>query len=181
LDAKALTDAENALRAQMFEIADLFRTHFAGCEGCYVAGPAPTVGQRRSRAIRCLYELSQADCTEGRQFDDQIATFGFIDNSRYFVRNGGAYGIPYRALLPRNVDNLLIAGRMMTVELVAHNSTRNTVCCLACGQAAGTGAALAAQQGISPVEVDVGQLGERLEHDGALLTPRPDPLPDRDR
>ena len=91
--------------------------------------------QRRGRAIHCDYELTTADCTEARQFDDQIGCFGFIDNSRYFVRDALAFGIPYRALVPQHVDNLLIAGRMMTVDLVAHNSTRNTVCCMVCGQA----------------------------------------------
>jgi len=126
--------------------------------------------------VRCDYELSQEDCTEGRQFDDQVACFSFIDNSRYLVRDAGAYGIPYRALVPRDVDNLLIAGRMMTVDLVAHNSTRNTVCCLACGQAAGTAAALAAAARGATREVNVQALQDALRADGALLRPRPDPL-----
>ncbi|HHX63743.1 MAG TPA: FAD-dependent oxidoreductase [Chloroflexi bacterium] len=177
LDAEQLTAAEVDLRAKMFRVADIFRQHFAGCEECYVAGPAPSVGQRRGRAIRCEYELSREDCTEGRRFDDQIGCFSFIDNSRYFVREGGAYGVPFRALIPRGLDNVLIAGRMMTVDLVAHNSTRNTVCCLICGQAAGTAAALAAQEGVAPAALDVQALRSRLQADGALLTPRPDPIP----
>jgi len=176
LDADALTAAEVDLRGRMFQVADVFRKHIAGCEGCYPAGPAPSVGQRRGRAIHCQYELSQEDCTEGRQFDDQIACFSFIDNSKYLVRDAGAYGIPYRALIPRKLDNALIAGRMMTVDLVAHNSTRNTVCCLICGQAAGTAAAMAAAKDIAPAEVDVGELREQLSRDGVLLIPRPDPI-----
>lgn len=179
LDVQALTAAENDLRRRMFEVAEMFRSHVAGCEQCYVAGPAPLVGQRRGLAIHCEYELSELDCTTGRQFEDQIGCFSFIDNARYFVRDGGAYGIPYRALIPRQVDNVLIAGRMMTVDLVAHNSTRNTVNCLVCGQAAGTAAALAALQGKTPRQVDVAALRERLVRDGVLLVPRPDPLSDR--
>jgi hypothetical protein len=178
LDPDALTSAETDLRERMFQVADLFQEHIAGCEECYPAGPAPSVGQRRGRAIRCEYELSQEDCTEGRQFDDQIACFGFIDNGRYFVREAGAYGIPYRALIPRGLDNVLIAGRMMTVDLVAHNSTRNTVCCLICGQAAGTAAAMAAKSGAKPIDVDVQKLRGQLSSDGVLLTPRPDPIRD---
>jgi len=176
LDAEALTAAENTLRGKMFEIAEVFRRNFAGCDACYVAGPAPSAGQRRGRAIRCEYELSQDDCTEGRQFDDQIAIFSFIDNGKFLVRDGGAYGIPYRALIPRGLDNVLIAGRMMTVDLVAHNSTRNTVCCLICGQAAGTAAAMAAASGVAPSEVNAQELRQKLEAGGALLAPRPDPL-----
>jgi len=71
---------------------------------------------------------------------------------------------------------LLIAGRMMSVDLSAHNSTRNTVCCLVCGQAAGTAAALAVAGGVIPREVDVQQLRDKLAGDGVLLKPRPDPL-----
>ncbi len=176
LDARALTTAEVVLRERMFRIADMFREHIAGCENCYVAGPAPAVGQRRSRAVHCHYELSQEDCVTGRQFEDQIACFSFIDNSQYLVQDGGAYGIPFRALIPQGIDNLLIAGRMMTVDLVAHNSTRNTVCCLACGQAAGTGAALAAQQDTAPAALNSETVQRTLSEQGALLEPRPDPL-----
>ena len=176
LDPDALTEAEAALRGRMFEVADMFRNHIAGCEGCYPAGPAPSAGQRRARAIRCDYELSLDDVTEGRQFDDQVGLFGFIDNGRFFVREAGAYGIPYRALIPRGLDNVLIAGRMMTVELVAHNSTRNTVCCLVCGQAAGTAAALSAARDIAPRGLDPADLRGRLACDGVLLQPRFEPL-----
>ena len=175
LDVDALTAAEVDLRGRMFEVAELFREHVAGCQACYVAGPAPSVGQRRGRAIRCEYELTQEDCTSGRQFEDQIGCFAFIDNPHYLVRDAGAYGIPYRALVPRGVDNLLIAGRMMSVELVAHNSTRNTVCCLVCGQAAGTAAAMATTQDVAPRDVDARSLREALLRDGVLLEARPDP------
>ena len=176
LDAADLTAAELALRERMFAVADLFRREFAGCADCYVAGPAPAAGPRRARAVRGRYELSVDDCVSGRQFDDQIGCFAFIDNSRYFVSEGGAYGIPYRALLPQGVDNLLMAGRMMTVDLVAHNSTRNTVSCLLCGQAAGTAAALAAATDRAPAEVDYDDLRQTLLAGGALLTPYDDPI-----
>ena len=179
LDPAALSAAETFLRGRMLEVAEVFRENFAGCEACYPAGAAPSAGQRRGRAIRCEYELTQDDCTEGRQFDDQVGVFGFIDNGRYLVRDAGAYGIPYRALIPRGLDNVLIAGRMMSVELVAHNSTRNTACCLVCGQAAGTAAAMAAQKGIAPRELDAGELRRRLRDDGVLLAPRPDPITER--
>lgn len=172
LDPDALTAAEVDLRARMLGISDFFRRNVAGFEECYPAGPAPSAGQRRGRAIRCEYELTQEDCTEGRQFDDQVGLFGFIDNGRHFVRDAGAYGIPYRALVPRETANVLVSGRMMTVDLVAHNSTRNTVCCLVCGQAAGTSAAMAAAQGKPPSELDPEELRGRLARDGVLLHPR---------
>jgi hypothetical protein len=176
LDVDALTAAEVALRGRMFTVAEVFRKYVAGCEGCYPAGPAPSVGQRRARAIHCEYELTQADCTSGRQFEDQVGCFSFIDNPQDYVKDAGAYGIPYRALLPLKVDNLLVSGRMISVDLPAHNSTRNTVCCLVCGQAAGTAAALAVGAGIQPRQVDIECLRAALRSQGALLSPRPDPL-----
>lgn len=176
LDAEALTQAEIDLRRRMFEVADFFRKNVDGCAECYPAGPAPSIGQRRGRAIHCEVELTQQDCVSARQFEDQIGCFSFIDNPRDRVAEAGAYGIPYRALIPLNVHNLLIAGRMMSVDLSAHNSTRNTVCCLICGQAAGTAAALAAQTNRAPREIDVEQLQDLLRKSGALLKPHPDPL-----
>jgi len=176
LDPDALTAAEVDLRGRMFEVADVLRTHIAGCRQCYVAGPAPSAGQRRGRAIRCEYELSQDDCTDATQFDDQIGCFSFIDNWNHLVRDAGAYGIPYRSLIPQRLSNVLIAGRMMTVDLVAHNSTRNTACCLVCGQAAGTAAALAAAASVTPIELDTQALRDRLSDHRVLLTPQPDPI-----
>jgi hypothetical protein len=177
LNPDQLSAAEVDLRGQMLDVAEAFRRHVAGCEQCYVAGAAPYAGQRRTRAIRCLYELTEQDCTQGRQFEDQVGCYSFIDNPDYVVRGGGAYGIPYRALIPRQLDNVLIAGRMMTVDNVAQNSTRITGCCLICGQAAGTAAALSAAKRIAPEELDAGELRSRLQSDGVLLSPRPDPLP----
>ena len=174
LDVEALSAAEVALRGEMFEVVELFRRHLAGCCECYPSGPAPSVGQRRARAIHCRYELTQEDCVGGRQFEDQIGCFAFIDNHRYSVREAAAYGIPYRALIPRGLTNALIAGRMMTVDLVAHNSTRNTACCLVCGQAAGTAAAMAAAARKPPAELEAAQLRARLQQDGVLLAPRPE-------
>ncbi len=169
LDAVALTRAEVDLRARMFEVADLFRRNVRGAENCYPAGSAPTIGQRRARAIKCEYDLTQEDCTEGRKFEDKVGCFSFIDNNRYFVKEAGWYDLPYRALRPKGLDNVLIAGRMMSVDTVAHNSTRNTAFCLVCGQAAGTAAALAARQELGTQEVDVEELQSCLLKEKALL------------
>jgi len=76
-------------------------------------------------------------------------------------------------LIPRRLDNVLIAGRMMSVDRVAHNSTRNTACCLLCGQAAGTAAALASAGDVAPIDLDAQELRARLRSDGVLLEPAP--------
>jgi hypothetical protein len=171
LDAAQLTAAELDLRAQMLSVAAMFRDNLDGCQQSYPAGASPVAGQRRALAVRCDYELTQEDCTVGRTFADQIGCFGFIDNARFNVQGAGYFGIPYRALLPRGMANLLIAGRMMTVDSVAHNATRNTVACLVGGQAAGVGAALAALSGLAPRDLSPDAIRQRLDENGALLTP----------
>ncbi len=174
LDPEDLTEAEVALRGRMLEVAEFFRAQFAGCAECYPAGATPAVGPRRSRAVRCEYELSREDVTSGATFDDQIGLFGFIDNPTHRVKDAGAYGIPYRALVPKGLANVLVAGRMMSVDLVVHNSTRNTTCCMVCGQAAGAAAALAARGGCAVREVDVARLQGVLTAGGALMEARPE-------
>lgn len=176
LHPEHLTASDIDLREKMFKLVSFFRRNFAGCEECYAAGSAAYAGQRRGRAIRCEYELTQRDCTDGARFEDEVGVFSFIDNGKYFVKDGGWYGIPYRCLLPRGLANVMIAGRMMTVETVAHNSTRNTVCASVLGQAAGTAAAMAACDHGIPSDVDVPALQRRLVADGVLLNGVPDPL-----
>ncbi len=173
LDVDALSHAETYLRNEMFEVVEVFRRNFDGCQQAYAAGAAPAAGQRRGRSIHCHYELTEEDCVSGRQFDDQVGLFSFIDRGGYFVKDAGAYGIPYRALLPKGLDNVWIAGRMMTIDWIGHSSTRNTVACLVAGQAAGTAAAMAVQAGCSASEVDTGQLRDRLLADGVILDPQP--------
>ena len=72
-------------------------------------------------------------------------------------------------MLPVQVDGLLVAGRCVTREWEAHMSTRNTVSCMAQGQAAGTAAALAAKAGVTPRQVDVQALRSTLKEQGVFL------------
>ncbi|MHC4464799.1 MAG: FAD-dependent oxidoreductase, partial [Planctomycetota bacterium] len=82
-----------------------------------------------------------------RHFDDDIMAYGFHDSApRLQVKDGGTYGIPYKALRVAGVENLLAAGMMITSDHDAHMSTRNTVSCMGQGQATGTAAALCARK-----------------------------------
>ena len=88
---------------------------------------------------------------------------------RVFIDNGGWYGIPYRALLPVKIDDLLVAGRMITSNKDAHMSTRNSASCMLQGQAVGTAAALSIQTGVTPREINTKMLRDRLRKDGVCL------------
>ena len=114
--------------------------------------------------MTCDYDITREDVLEGRHFDDDVMAYGFHDSApRLQIKDGGTYGIPYRALRVAGIDNLLAAGMMITSDHDAHMSTRNTVCCMGQGQAAGTAAALCAAKGGGTRELPYAELRAALE------------------
>ena len=89
--------------------------------------------------------------------------------NRELVASLFTYEIPYRCLLPQRVEGLLAAGRTISANHDADGYTRNQPACMVTGQAAGVAAALSAQSGILPREVDVGELRRLLRGLGAKL------------
>jgi hypothetical protein len=86
------------------------------------------------------------------------------------IQNDAAYDIPYRCLVPQNVNNLLVNGRCISVTHTAFSSTRLTPSCMAVGQAAGLAAALSVSNHCKPADVDVVSLQDRLRSQGAILS-----------
>ena len=170
VDVQELTRAEITLRKQVMTMAAMLKEHIPGFEKGYVSWTPRQVGVRRTRIVACAYDLSVEDIINGACFDDEVVLYGFHDCApRIMIKNGGAYGIPYRALIPQEIDNLLVAGRMITSSWEAHMSTRNTVSCMAQGEAAGTAAALSIRQGTVPRSLDVGMLRDTLKKNGVYL------------
>jgi len=156
--------AELELRRRQAIAVELFRRHVPGCEKAFIARTSPSICIRRGRLITCDYDISRSDVLEGRHFDDDVMTYGFHDSApRLQIKDGGTYGIPYRALRVAGLDNLLATGMMITSDHDAHMSTRNTVCCMGQGQAAGTAAALCADQGCGARELPYSDLRAALE------------------
>ena len=162
--------AELDLRRRQLRAVELFRKHVPGCEKAFIARTSPRLCIRRGRLISCDYDVSHEDVIEGRHFDDDVFVYGFHDSApRFQVRNGGTYGIPYRALCVRGIDNLLVSGMMITSDHRAHMSTRNTVSCMGQGQATGTAAALCAREGRQTRELPYGDLRDTLQKDGVYF------------
>jgi hypothetical protein len=160
----AVANAELELRRRQAKAVELFRRHVPGCEKAFIARSSPSLCIRRGRLIACDYDISLPDVLEGRHFEDDVMAYGFHDFApRLKIKDGGTYGIPYRALRVSGVDNLLVAGMMITRDQDAHMSTRNTVCCMGQGQAAGTAAALCAARGCTTRELPYADLREALE------------------
>ena len=128
-----------------------------------IAATAPILGVRESRRIEGEYCFTLEDYLCRRSFPDEIARNCYWldchasrksvketwDNARHEqYQPGESHGIPWRCLVPKALDNLLVAGRSISMERMALASIRVMPNCLAMGEAAGIGAAIAAKQGI---------------------------------
>jgi len=162
--------AELELRRRMARAVELFRQYVPGCEKAIMARTSPKLCIRRGRLIACDYDITLPDVLEGRHFDDEVMVYGFHDSApRLQIKDGGTYGIPYRALRVAGIENLLAAGMMITSNHDAHMSTRNTVCCMGQGQGAGTAAALCAAKNYGTRELRYTDLRDALTKAGVYF------------
>lgn len=163
----ATAAAELQLRKLQRRGLERLRQHVPGCEKAFIARTSPTLNIRRARVITCDYDITHEDVIEGRHFEDDVMAYGFHDMApRLQVKNGGTYGIPYRALRVAGIENLLCAGMMITSDRRAHMSTRNTVSCMAQGQAAGTAAALCVARKCGTRDLAYRDLRQALQRGG---------------
>jgi hypothetical protein len=162
--------AEIEIRKRMGKAGQLLRRYVPGFEKAFIARTSPSLCIRRGRLVTCDYDISHDDVVEGRHFNDDVFVYGFHDNApQYQIKNGGTYGIPYRALCVKGIDNLFAAGMMITSDHRAHMSTRNTVSCMGQGQAAGTAAALCARQNIGLRDLSTKKLRDALIKGGVYF------------
>ncbi len=157
----------------------LLRTCVPGFRQSVLLGSHPKISVRASLRIVGEYQLSRSDVEEGVRFPDAIArgcypmsvTSPTQPNVRLhlYVKDGGDYDIPYRCLVPKKIDGLLVAGRCISGTREAVGSTRNGAHCMAEGHAAGVAAALSAKEGIMPRHLNVASLRTTLAHQGAIL------------
>ena len=155
--------AELELRRRQAKAVELFREYVPGCEKAFIARTSPKLCIRRGRLIACDYDITLDDVLEGRHFDDEVMVYGFHDSApRLQIKNGGTYGIPYKAQRVKGIENLLACGMMITSNHEAHMSTRNTVCCMGQGQGAGTAAALCAAKNCGTRDLRYSDLRDAL-------------------
>ena len=168
-DRDAVAKAELELRKRQLRTVDLFRKYFPGCEKAFIARTAPRLNIRRGRLITCDYDIKHTDVIKARHFDDDVFVYSYHDDGRYKVKNGGTYGIPYRALRVKGIENLLVSGMLITADKRAHQSTRNTVNCMGQGQAAGTAAALCALRNKGTRDLKYADLRDALVKGGVYF------------
>ncbi|TMG04428.1 MAG: FAD-dependent oxidoreductase [Chloroflexi bacterium] len=137
------------------------RSSVPGFENATVSLMADQLGITESRRLQGDYVMIREDLD--RQFDDVIARTG------HWTKYDCVYNIPYRSLLPRSLDNLLVAGRCISVDHRVHHATKEIPPCMATGEAAGTAAALAVKSGLNVKQLDVPVLQRQLRAQGAIL------------
>lgn len=182
-DPWQLSAAEREGRRQVAEYTRFLVEQIPGYENAFLVSSAARIGIRESRRLIGEYVLTRTDVLGARQFDDAIARCGapIEDHAAgqktiwQYVGSGDqtptgrTYGVPYRCLLPREVDGLLVAGRCLSATHDAHASVRSIGQCMATGQAAGTAAAQAAATGTQPRAIDTGGLRKELIANDALV------------
>jgi hypothetical protein len=162
--------AELEVRRRLARAVELFRQYVPGCEKAFMARTSPKLCIRRGRLVECDYDVTLPDVLEGLHFDDEVMVYGFHDSApRLQIKDGGTYGIPYRALCVKGIENLYACGMMITSNRDAHMSTRNTVSCMAQGQGAGTAAALCAARNLGTRDLKYAVLRETLTKAGVYL------------
>ncbi len=183
-DTRKLTRATVEAREQVHEVFLPALRKVPGLENVRLSQTGPQIGVRESRRLEGQYRLELDDVLEGRRFDDAVTCAGFpldvheIDPEdptpslpeRARSAKVAGYDIPYRCLVPRELDGLLFAGRCISGSHHAHASYRVTGVCMATGQAAGLAAARAAARSTSPREFDGKELHECLAQLGVRFS-----------
>lgn len=177
------SNAEQQARADMLQIAGILLREVPELRDSYVLGGATDMHVRESRKMVGAYTLTAEDIEQCRVFPDAIAygawpidihpTNGFVGVHPHKDNPPRPYGIPYRCLVPAEVDGLLVAGKPISTTHRGHGSTRVPGTSMATGQAAGAAAALAARAGKRVRDVDTDVLRRELERQGAILPPVP--------
>jgi len=177
VDAEDLTGAEIQAREQVYELFRFMKENIPGFENAQILMTATQTGVRESRRIVGEYTLTQDDLLSTVKFEDSIARGTYpVD-----IHNPGGsgtvikeipfndyYTIPYRALIPKGIDNLIAAGRPISSTHEAHSAYRVMPICTCIGEGAGAAAAVAVKFNQAYRDVNVKNIQEILDRNGAL-------------
>lgn len=177
-DALDLSRGEVLAQRQVFYVIDFLQRFIPGFEKAYLLESGDVLGVRETRRLVGRHVLSGTEAIRCKPFEDVIAHGSYIidihdpQGRRKAIGGeilGDCYDIPYRSLVPRTLTNLLVAGRCISTDHVAHSSTRIQGTCMLTGQAAGTATAMALRSHCEVGEVNVPDLQNRLIHSGVYL------------
>ncbi|WP_137701340.1 FAD-dependent oxidoreductase [Marimonas lutisalis] len=172
VDPDSLTHFEIEGRRQAMHAIEALRRYTPGCENVRLRNFGMSIGIRDSRKIDALYNKTEEDVRQEGRFGDSIGIYAeFIDGYGVLIipTTGRYMQVPFRALLPKGVRNLAVAGRAIGGDKMAHAATRNMACCAVTGQGAGIAAALAVRAGCELAAVDISAVQGELTRQGVRI------------
>lgn len=173
-----LSKAEKIARHQIDEMMHFLKSNSKAFEESTVLSVANEIGVRESRKLKGVHILTAEDLVSCTMFEDSIALGNYdIDihnpsgtgTSHCYFEKGEFYSIPYRSLLPKEFDNLLVAGRCISATHEAQASVRIIPICCCMGEAAGVAAAVAFNSDKNVHTADVKEIQKILRENGAAI------------
>ncbi len=171
-DPDALTHGEMAGRKQAMHAVNALKAFMPGCEDAKLRNFGMTLGIRDTRKIDAVYNMTDDDVRGEARFEDSIGIFPeFIDGYGYLIlpTTGRYFHVPYRAMLPKGIKNLIVTGRTIGGDKVSHAAVRNMMCCAVAGQGAGVAAAIGVKTGRDFTDIDLGAVQTELRRQGARI------------
>lgn len=178
VDPFEISRAEILARAQVYEITEFLRKHSKACEKASIMYIANHIGVRESRKLKGVHVLTAEELKSFTKFEDTIALGNYdidIHNPSgtgthlFYFKDDEYYYIPYRCLLPKEYDNMLVAGRCLSATHEAHSAVRIMPICASLGQAAGLAVAVAKQSEKNVHTIDIKALQSKLKEAGAAI------------
>ena len=178
LDSTDLSLAEMEARRQVLEIYNFLRTNSDAFKNSTLVHVAPEIGVRESRKLKGVHVLTADELKQCVDFEDSIALGNYmidihnpdgVGTYRYRFQPEEYYRIPYRSLVPKEIDNMLVAGRCLSADHEAHSAVRIMPICACLGQAAGTAIAQAQHTGKTVHTVDISAVQSKLVANGAEI------------
>lgn len=171
-DPESMTRFEIEGRRQAMVAIEALRRYTPGCGHARLRNFGMTIGIRDTRKIDAVYNLTETDVRNEARFEDSIGIYPeFIDGYGVLIlpTTGRYMHVPYRAMLPKGVRNLLVTGRAIGGDRIAHAATRNMACCAVAGQGAGVAAALSVRNGGEFARLDIAAVQAELTRQGVRI------------
>lgn len=177
-DAEDLSKGEVMAQLQLIAIVDFLKTFIPGFENSYLVETSSRLGVRETRRLCGRYKILGNDLINCKKFDDAICKGHYIIDIHDPQGKSDAIGghikgdffeIPYRALCSKNFSNLLVCGRCISSDHIAHSATRIQGTCILTGQAVGCAAALTRESDVPPCDIDIDILRAKLIEDKVNL------------
>jgi hypothetical protein len=171
-DVRDLTRGEIEGRRQAMWAFDALKKYTPGFEKAAIRTFGSSLGTRESRKIIGRTNLTEHHVRNQARFDDAIGIFPeFLDAYGIVIlpTTGRYFQVPYGIMVPKKVENLLVAGRCVSGDRISHAATRQMMCCTVTGQAAGVAAALSIEDGVNCSQVDIGRLQKRVAGQGVRI------------